>query len=210
MPAILAFGDSVTYGYADSQGGWIQRLRAHVDELDRKKNDFTTGVYNLGSDSEDTSRLLERIIPEGEHRARVWKGITTIINGGINDCTRFDGKQAVGVEDFGNNLRELVLRAKTFSDIVILLGPNPIDDKLTNPVYWDKTISCKNDELRLYSQEVSKVALESKITFVDLFRAFSEKSVLSLINFDGVHPNDEGHELIYQLVRKELEKQGII
>jgi len=51
------------------------------------------------------------------------------------------------------------------------------------------------------------IAQEQNLSFVPVFEAFKaafekEKDLL----FDGLHPNDKGHELIVSLVQPELEK----
>jgi len=65
-------GDSITFGFYDKEGGWIQRLRKFLDDkllnelegLDKKilrklKNPYFF-VYNLGISGNTTENLLER------------------------------------------------------------------------------------------------------------------------------------------------------
>ena len=69
--------------------------------------------------------------------------------------------------------------------------------------------SYKNSEIEKYNQAMKDVATECSVGFIDLLPEIVGAKWNDMLR-DGVHPNDEGHELIYQIVRKELEKQGII
>jgi lysophospholipase L1-like esterase len=54
---------------------------------------------------------------------------------------------------------------------------------------------------------MAEVAKEQKIPFIPIFDNFM-KAVESGADLlpDGLHPNNDGHELIFQLVRPELDK----
>ena len=55
--------------------------------------------------------------------------------------------------------------------------------------------------------QVQKVAAEQKLPFVPVFETFQAKMAAGEnLLADGLHPNDAGHELIFQLVRPELDK----
>ena len=58
MTLILVFGTSSTYGCWDEEGGWVQRLRKHLDkkQLTDKDSDLYYLVYNLG-----ISGILQKI-----------------------------------------------------------------------------------------------------------------------------------------------------
>lgn len=58
---ILIFGDSITQGFWDTNGGWVDKLRKHYDELqlqDFDKNPPT--VFNLSIDADTSQNILQR------------------------------------------------------------------------------------------------------------------------------------------------------
>jgi lysophospholipase L1-like esterase len=54
---------------------------------------------------------------------------------------------------------------------------------------------------------MSEVALDNNILFVPIFNSMKEKMDAGSDLFaDGLHPNNDGHQLIFELVRPELKK----
>jgi lysophospholipase L1-like esterase len=62
MASILCFGDSITQGYIDLEGGWTQRLRRHLDQDATVPRGATTfpahAVFNLGISGDTAEGLL--------------------------------------------------------------------------------------------------------------------------------------------------------
>lgn len=68
---VLVFGASITQGYWDTQGGWVQRLRTHYDK--KQIADLTKdnpSVFNLGVSADTTKDILERFEAETKARSR--------------------------------------------------------------------------------------------------------------------------------------------
>lgn len=75
------FGDSITYGSFDVEGGWIQRLRKYFDS---KSMDFR--VYNLGiTINQTTETILNRFEFEMKERTDQEDKNIIIFAIGIND-----------------------------------------------------------------------------------------------------------------------------
>jgi len=72
MVQILIFGDSITYGAWDKEGGWVRRLRKFLDE---NYEDYL--IYNLGISGNNTDDLIERF--EFETKQRLKENDETII-----------------------------------------------------------------------------------------------------------------------------------
>lgn len=62
---IYVFGDSITYGAWDTQGGWCDRIKHKLHQL---KNDPSYGIkfqmFNLGIDGENSRSLSNRFETE--------------------------------------------------------------------------------------------------------------------------------------------------
>lgn len=121
---VLVFGASITQGFWDTEGGWVQRLRSHYDKLNLKNsNRDQPTIFNLGISGEMTSGLLKRFTNETE--ARVWPNekFTFIFSIGTNDAA-VDGTDKLHStpERFRNDLEALVEQAKKYSDRIMFVG----------------------------------------------------------------------------------------
>src|SRR6266446_3620690 len=71
----LVFGASITQGFWDTEGGWVNRLRRHYDSQVIKglhpEENYPT-VFNLGISGDSTKGVLKRF--NNEAKARVWPG----------------------------------------------------------------------------------------------------------------------------------------
>ncbi len=71
MAGILVFGDSISYGAWDIEGGWVSRLRKFLDKKNLSEENFDCKVYNLGISGDNSSGVLNRF--EFETRQRIRK-----------------------------------------------------------------------------------------------------------------------------------------
>lgn len=211
MPLILVFGASIVQGYADTKGGWVQRLSTYLSEEEFNKGGKYYEVQNLGvAKGETTEDLLKRI--DTDVKARLWKeGATTLISIGINDSAIWQGKGGnwVPVKKYRENLQKITEKSKSFSNQVVLIGITFIDDKKTNPIPWDTRFSYLNAEIEKYNDVIKKVANEKNVDFIDLLPKLKKIGWTSLLR-DGVHPNNEGHEKLFEIIKEELEESNII
>jgi lysophospholipase L1-like esterase len=204
---VLVFGASVTQGFWDTEGGWVQRLRKHYDEMQIKNwsNERPT-IFNLGVSGDSTIEVLKRV--ENETLARQTdRGLAFIFSVGINDSfVSGNGNINLTPEQYADNYRKIISIAKKYSDKIMLLGLQYCDESKTRPVAW-ANIHYTNERIEQFDQKAKQIAEENKIPYSDLyelFRARPEKG--EGIYQDGLHPNNEGHELIFQLVRPALDE----
>ena len=61
----------------------------------------------------------------------------------------------------------------------------------------------------MYSSEVAKKAINHDCFLIDMREAFlAERKYQRLICNDGIHPNEDGHEFMYKVLEKDLNKTG--
>lgn len=205
---VLVFGDSITQGYWDTEGGWVNRLRKHYDELqvqDLQGRDDPV-IMNLGISGDTSEKVLMRI--ENETKAR--KGISidfpaVIVQIGINDSLKEGKRIWVSIENYAENLQSIISKIEPLSPKLAFIGISSVDDAKTNPVVWGD-YNYQNETIKKYEETMAKIAAQNDIPFIPIFDKFksavdSGKDYL----LDGLHPNNAGHEFIYQIVQLELD-----
>jgi lysophospholipase L1-like esterase len=205
MVLILGFGDSLMYGAWDTEGGFIERLRKFLES--KSKDNF---VYNLGIPIDETSRkLISRIKSEAEVRVTpdFEEENVVLFSIGTNDTQFIRSKGSIRIDEmeFENNIRKLISIARKFSSRIVFVGLIGVDESRVDPIPWDTDKSYKNDYIRKYDGLLEKICSEEKVGYIKLFGKIP-KELLE----DGVHPNSEGHQKIFEAIRDFLIKNKII
>ncbi len=207
MSKILAFGDSITWGAVDPDGGgWVGRLKTLLEV----ESDFEVEIYNLGVSGETTDGLLERLESETKARLKEDREITFIFAIGINDSLFIHSKNDLNIklEKIKENIQKIISIARKFSSRIIFIGLTPVDEAQTTPIPWNTDKSYKNEYIKEYNEVIKSICKEKDIPFVDIFEKWIESDYKRLL-IDGVHPNSDGHKDIFELVKKTLDKNKI-
>jgi len=208
---ILIFGDSITYGAWDKEGGWVQRLRKFLDEKTLTEPDFYCLVYNLGVSGDTTDDLLGRFEFETEQRIKEKEEMVFIFAIGINDSQFVHSKNSLRVrpEKFKNNIQALINTAKQFSLKIIFVGLTPVDESRTTPIPWNTDKSYKNEYIRQYNDIIKTVCKANSFLFIEIFEPLNKLDYKNLLE-DGLHPNSSGHQKIFEIVKEFLNINKII
>jgi lysophospholipase L1-like esterase len=209
MAQILAFGDSITDGAFDTEGGWANRLHRYFmsenikDDLAGDENHW---LYNLGISGDLTEDLLDRIEVESKARKidRPDKESAFIFAIGTNDsCAKdtADNYRSSPVE-FKDNMSKLVKFAKRYTNKIIIVGLLPVDENCTQPIYG-KYWYC-NDRISQFNKVAKQLASNEGVGFIDLFTDFQKIQGTGSYLIDGIHPNTRGHEWIYEQIKPEV------
>ncbi len=194
------FGDSITQGFWDSKGGWPTRLKQYFDDMMAKAPGFPDHgfyymVFPLGITDDTTQNILERFEFETEKRI-VWPTTEEIFifSIGSNDSA------TISKEEFERNLREIIKRARRFSDKISFLELQPVNEDLTQPVAWDEKHFLTNEKTLEFNKILLKVMGEEKVSVIKYFDEWMTMDYKKFLA-DGVHPNDAGHEDLFRRVR---------
>jgi acyl-CoA thioesterase I len=199
---ILCFGDSLVLGVGDSKGlGWVGRLN-----LEHHNKNLRNFIYNLGDYGETSSELLNRFEIEARKRFERTNNFnySFIIATGIND-TRINiksGKEKVKIDDFKNNIQKLINLCKIMKKEVIFLGLTPVIEEKVQNRMGTKFINSKISE---YNDVIKKQCEKNNIEFIDIFDKINENMIL-----DGIHPNEEGYDLISNNIKIVLKNKNWI
>lgn len=174
---IVAFGDSITAGFAVKRGFpsfWREQLQQKFPEA--KVEMINSGI------SGDTSRDgLARL----DWSVLSYEPDLVTINFGINDSV-FD----IDVDEFKANLTKMIGRIRAGPDSeILLLSSQPLETPPYDRIVQD------------YYQAVGDVAREMDVGFVDVYGAWMERvragTPLSSLIIPGLdHPNEAGYRII--------------
>ena len=199
---ILVFGDSISYGKWDREGGWVARLRRYVDKKYNLKGENNFQVYNLGIPGELAIELPERVKSELKIRlVDPEDKVLVIYATGINDSCPNNwrkGKQTSEV-DFNKALEELIKLAKDSNCEVVFIGLTPTNPERSKGLLFTK------EEVRKYDGYMTEVCSKYKIKQLELFDGLSKENFSELL-VDAVHPNTEGHKILSEKIIKFLSK----
>ncbi len=209
MANILIFGDSITQGFWDIEGGWVSRLRKFLDEkFLQPDHPFYFSIFNLGIAGDTSQGLVKRFAVELKPRLDEEEEIILIFAIGINDSYYINPENRFNVEleNFKQNLITLLEQAKKYSKKIIFLGLTPIDETKTDPIPWSSMKSYKNEYVESYNNALKDFCHKNTVEFIDLLEKLNPETDLE----DGLHPNSKGHQKIYEIVKKFLLDQKII
>ncbi len=204
---ILIFGDSITQGLWDVEGGWVDRLRRSYDELTVRDLNFDRPiVFNVGVSADTSKNLVERITPETKARTFRDELPVVVVQIGVNDSAKTNSQFWTEPAVYQSNLEKIADSAKDISAGLVFVGLSAVDESLTNPISWDDYYST-NDEIKKYENIMQQVASFKNVSFIPLFDRFKQaldqgQNLLT----DGLHPNDAGHKLIYETVSPQLKQ----
>jgi len=199
---ICIFGDSIAYGAFDQDlGGWVNRLRLYLES-----RNFDGEVYNLGISGDNSSGLLERLDKELGRRIPA----TVVIAIGINDSQYLSDQKInrIDLVKFESNIIKTIDKVKNAADELLFVGLTPVDEDKTNPIPWDgyKVKCYKNEHIKKYDQKIKDICRERGGAYhIDLFEKFINQPGYKELFYDGLHPNADGHKLMFEIIKKSIE-----
>lgn len=193
---IVGFGASTIYGYGDSAGGFLERIkRWHQSQGDRNF------VYNIGIFGDTLTGMAERFSKEVPQR----KPNLIIVYAGYNEIRRVsspDQEMLVALDQQMAKLRQILKSAKAICETLVING-FPFDQTKTTPfVNTDSYYLLADAEL--YCQQVIETAKVENCLSIDLFSAWSKLDYQRLLYQDGLHANDLGHQNIFELAQAKI------
>jgi len=201
---ILVFGDSIAQGFWDVEGGWVSRLRRHFDSkgVADKTYDHPL-IFNLGVSADTTRDLLKRM--ESEIKARARENMIIVLSIGVNDSQVVGQSAFMTVDEYTVNIAKLLSIVKRFTNKILCVGLSPVVEQRTTPVSWID-ISYTNERLKLFDVELENVCIENAVEYIPIFNALYTAQQTSEHMTDGLHPDNNGHQVMLELILPEIEK----
>jgi lysophospholipase L1-like esterase len=203
MPNIICFGDSITRGENDHlHGGWADRLKSFFIELFLTTSKNEVCVFNLGIGGETTDGLVVRFKSELLTRLSEQQGDVVVLGYGANDLVWSEGHYMVEPDRYLSHLSACIEMAQSHDAKVLLVDILPISDRIEGKVNELGKLRREID-ICLYNNCLNQLAEEYGIDIVRFYAVFNE-SKERLLTSDGVHPNADGHKLLYQTIQKKI------
>ena len=191
---IVAFGDSLIYGYGDSAGGgWVERLRR------KWMNPELPGhvLYNLGIRGDTVAKVSQRLEREFGDRGELLnrQPDVIILSVGVNDSARKgnrQGKLFTDFDEFQDKLVNLIERSQQLAS-VLFVGMVPVDE--SKMPFLDCFHFNHIDQYR-YKQATKKLCAARNIPYLDIFDLWMERDqnwLQAHLSSDGLHPNVSGY-----------------
>ena len=200
---ILVFGDSITQGFWDTDGGWVQRIRTVYDKETIKTGYDLPTIFNLGISGNSSGDIVERFEAETEARYQDEK-LGLVFAVGVNDSRTKSGVNFSEPKEYKSNLEKLLAMARKYSDKIVFVGLTPCVEERSNPVSWGDT-GYTNDRIRVFNQILEDFCHDNALEFIDILTPFTEAGAKTELLPDSLHPNNEGHQLIADIVLPRLQ-----
>ncbi|MDO8604451.1 MAG: GDSL-type esterase/lipase family protein [bacterium] len=198
MATITIFGDSITYGAVDPEGGgWATRLRNYFESVGARV-DKDVDVYNLGISGDNTDDLLFRFKTEMIAR----KPDIIIFAIGINDSQFVVSKNQsrIPIEKFKENLVRLAGQAREITNKIVFVGLTVVDESKTSPIPWNLDKRYTNKDIERYDIALQEFTQKENLAYIDT------RGVLGMGDLsDGLHPNTSGHKKMFEYLKGKIE-----
>ncbi|MFN7714918.1 MAG: GDSL-type esterase/lipase family protein [Pseudanabaenaceae cyanobacterium] len=195
---VIAFGDSLIYGYGDGiNGGWVEQLR-------RRWMGQAPGhvLYNMGVRGDTAAHVNQRLETEflarGELRNR--QPDLILLSVGVNDSPRLGkrtSKPMTDLERFKLEMANLLDKAQELCP-VLFVGMVPVDESkmpFLDCLYF-------NHEDQFAYKEATKLACQGRgVPYLDIFDLWQSRGqawINAHLSADGLHPNSEGYGALFQ------------
>lgn len=192
MVNICVFGDSIAFGYYDSEGGWVDRLKRHYF-----KSGIDASVHNQAISGDSSDDILKRFKVECDSR----EPEVIIFAMGINDSIWLVDEKKISTEPerFRRNLSDLLHLAKTYTTKIIFIGLTDIEESRVTPCPWKPSKSYYAKYVVQYDGLIESFCKEENIVYISLSGLLSSADLE-----DGLHPNTDGHEKIFAFVKDRI------
>lgn len=207
MTQLFIFGASITYGVGAEESGWADLIKRKLHDKMYRKHGIGEKyeVYNFAKPEATIEFVLKTFDEQKEHYQKSGKKIV-ILSVGMNN-SKAEGSPENYISDvteYKQKVEELLKKVIMQVDHVLFVGFTPVDESKTTPMreggsyFW-------NDRIQEFNNACKETCEEQGVTFVDI-PTDPEVWKKEYLYEDGLHPNQQGHQLMFKEVSLHLKK----
>lgn len=207
MTQVFIFGASIVHGVGAEESGWADLIKKKLHQKIYSEHgvDEKYEVYNFGK----SGATIEFVQNEFDQQITYYKKnakTIAILSVGMNN-SKAEGTSENYVStviEYKDNMEELLQKMKSQVDHILCVSFTPVDEAKTTPMkkggsyYWNKRI-------QEFNKAFNEVCDKESIQFVSI-TVDQEEWKKNYLYKDGLHPNQKGHQLIFENVYPHLEK----
>lgn len=209
MKQYFLLGASSVYGVGGANGGWGELLKQylHTKMYGQNGEGEKYEVFNFAK-SGATSQFVIDTFPEQVKNYGRDGEIVAIVSVGGNDAraTGTPENYVSTVEEYIEHMTALIKLLRAHTTKLLLANNGYIDESKTNPKIspFDGSKSYFTNARRIEFRDSLKKLCESvNVPVIDV-GVTPEGWIEHYAYLDGLHPNNEGHQLIFETVKKAL------
>jgi lysophospholipase L1-like esterase len=195
----VALGDSLAVG-TGARRGYVDRFASHI----RTDTGTRVNVVNLGQSGQTSSQLLHALRSDNSMRRTLGEAEVITFNIGINDLGHAGESYRNGTCGGDNNEECLRTAVETFEEnwdalIAELLSLRSTDDTIVRTAgigYTPRVDEAFEPYVVAVNRHVATTAANNDVPYAQPYLGEEH------ISPDGVHPNDNGYEIIADQLRK--------
>lgn len=210
MKQIFILGSSGAYGVGSSIAGWGDLVKQHLHNKMYQKNGVGEKyeVYNFAKSGATIDFVLDNFPKLFDEYGRNQETIAIVSVGGNNSKAENAPDNYVStIEEYLEQMGKLLDLLKQKCNFVIFVGNWFVDESKTNPKSNPLTggKSYFTNERRVgFSNKAAELCNKKDIQHIEIDVDMQEW-IDSYLYEDGLHPNQAGHQLIFDAIQKKLE-----
>lgn len=198
-------GDSIANGYWDTNGGYFYFLQKKLNEI----YPFMFGFNPMAQDGDRVCDVYHRLGSEVLSR----NVDVLLIAVGVNDIIRPYLPDAAF--DMSEHLRceywtKLLSLAKKNIKKVMVIGMLPVREDCYPDQDWaDLPIYTFNRDIEAYNDLIGRKCQEHGVAFYNPYPQFQSLNLEDLYH-DACHPNNQGHQLLAEMIVEAMQEKKVI
>jgi len=210
MTQVFVVGASITYGVGASEAGWADLIKRYFHS-----KMYSSGgvgeeyeVFNFSKSGTPIDFVLESYPTWIKEYYRKDK-LVIVFSLGINDSKATDQPTNFfsSPDKYSEQLRKLIGMFKSDTNQIFGVGNAYVDEPKTtpksNPFTGSKSFFT-NERIRLFDKTTADVSTASGVDFTEI-DVDKERWIKDCLYSDGLHPNQTGHQLIFESIKPKLD-----